>query len=93
MTPNGIEILFTETQLAGFYTLRHEEHQQTWAINLDDESETDLGLDPVVEPLLDRNDRQMRASVFHYPPWVYLALLATLLTVVEWLLHQRRRLE
>ena len=113
------EILFDQTQIAGFYELKledtlpsealasttekdplpeatasTEENSGTlWAVNLADEMESHIGTDPVVENLLAESVMPSSATFLRYPPWVYLVFLAVGLSVVEWFLYQRRRID
>ena len=109
------ELLFDQTQRAGFYELKiseagdstPEEEQPPpevsdaiednsgtlWAVNLADATESHIGADPVVEDLTEASVAQSGAALLRYPPWVYLVFLAVGLSVVEWFLYQRRRID
>ena len=113
------EILFDQTQRAGFYELKRtnrslpeatapieaedspleaaasteEENGTLWAVNLADETESHIGTDPAIEDLLEESVLPSGAAFLHYPPWVYLVFLAVGLSVVEWFLYQRRRID
>ena len=111
----GDELLFEQTQRAGFYELNlseaadatSEEEQPPpeasdstedssgtlWAVNLADATESHIGTDPAVEDLTKESVAQSRAVLLRYPPWVYLVFLAVGLSVVEWFLYQRRRID
>ena len=111
----GDELLFEQTQRAGFYDLKiseagdstSEEEQlppeafdstednsgTVWAVNLADATESHIGADPAVEDLTKASVAQSSAALLRYPPWVYLVFLAVGLSVVEWFLYQRRRID
>ena len=111
----GDELLFEQTQRAGFYELKiseavdstSEEEQPpsevsdatkdnsgtVWAVNLADATESHIGADPAVEELTKASVAQSSAALLRYPPWVYLVFLAVGLSVVEWFLYQRRRID
>ena len=87
------EILFNQTEIAGFYTLKIGDSEKMWAVNLSDESESYIGVDASVEDLLTPDLTLGGSSLLRYPPWVYLVFLAAVLSVVEWFLYQRRRID
>ncbi|MDE0018125.1 MAG: BatA and WFA domain-containing protein [Candidatus Poribacteria bacterium] len=111
----GDELLFEQTQRAGFYELKisevadptseteqpppevsdtTEDNSGTvWAVNLADATESHIGADPAVENLTKESVAQSSAALLRYPPWVYLVFLAVGLSVVEWFLYQRRRID
>ena len=64
-----------------------------WAVNLADATESHIGADPAVEDLTEESVVQSGAALLRYPPWVYLVFLAVGLSVVEWFLYQRRRID
>ena len=64
-----------------------------WAVNLADATESHIGADPAVEELTKESVAQSSAVLLRYPPWVYLVFLAVGLSVVEWFLYQRRRID
>ena len=64
-----------------------------WSVNLADETESHIGTDPAVEDLLEASVTPGGAALLRYPPWVYLVFLAVGLSVVEWFLYQRRRID
>ena len=64
-----------------------------WAVNLADAAESHIGADPAVEDLTEASVAQSGAALLRYPPWVYLVFLAVGLSVVEWFLYQRRRID
>ena len=64
-----------------------------WAVNLADATESHIGADPAVEALTEESVVQNGAVLLRYPPWVYLVFLAVGLSVVEWFLYQRRRID
>ena len=64
-----------------------------WAVNLADATESHIGADPAVEDLTEESVAQSGAALLRYPPWVYLIFLAVGLSVVEWFLYQRRRID
>ncbi|RKU34007.1 hypothetical protein C6499_00185 [Candidatus Poribacteria bacterium] len=71
-----------------------EENSGTvWSVNLADEVESHIGTDPAVEDLLEASVTPGGAALLRYPPWVYLVFLAVGLSVVEWFLYQRRRID
>lgn len=87
------EILFDQTEIAGFYTLQTNDSEKMWAVNLANESESHIGVDAKVEDLLTADVTLSGSSLLRYPPWVYLVFLAAVLSVVEWFLYQRRRID
>ena len=87
------EILFDQTEVAGFYTLKNGDNEKMWAVNLASESESHIGVDAKVEDLLTADVTLSGSSLLRYPPWVYLVFLAAVLSVVEWFLYQRRRID
>ena len=87
------EILFDHTEIAGFYTLKIGDSEKMWAVNLSDDSESHIGVDASVEDLLTPDVTLGGSSLLRYPPWVYLVFLAAVLSVVEWFLYQRRRID
>ena len=110
------EILFDQTQRAGFYELKRslpeatpptgeedsvsvavrsaEENNGTlWALNLADETESRIGTDSRIESLLEESVLPNSATLWHYPPWVYLVFMAVVLSSIEWFLYQRRRID
>ena len=111
----GDELLFEQTQRAGFYELKISEAADStseaeqpppevsdatedssgtvWAVNLADATESHIGADPAVEDLTKASIAQSSAALLRYPPWVYLVFLAVGLSVVEWFLYQRRRID
>ena len=65
-----------------------------WSVNLSDETESHIGADPAIEDLLEASVTPSgTAALLRYPPWVYLVFLAVGLSVVEWFLYQRRRID
>ena len=71
-----------------------EEHSGAlWAVNLADEMESHIGTDPAIEKLLEDSVLPNGAALLRYPPWVYLVFIAVGLSVVEWFLYQRRRID
>ena len=91
--PERGEILFDQTEIAGFYTLKIGDNEKMWAVNLSDESESHIGADDTVEDLLTADVTLSGSSLLRYPPWVYLVFLSAVLSVVEWFLYQRRRID
>ena len=110
----GDELLFEQTQRAGFYELKISEAADStteeqpppetldstednigmvWAVNLADAAESHIGADPAVEDLTEASVTQSSTALLRYPPWVYLVFLAVGLSVVEWFLYQRRRID
>ena len=107
------ELLFDQTQRAGFYELKILEAADTtaeealsdtsssteesggivWSINLADATESNIGTDPAVEDLLNESVTPSGTALLRYPPWVYLVFFAVGLSVVEWFLYQRRRID
>ena len=87
------EILFDRTEIAGFYTLKIGDNEKMWAVNLADEPESHIGVNTLVENLLTENVTLSGSALLRYPPWVYLVFLAAVLSVVEWFLYQRRRID
>ena len=70
-----------------------EEPKQLWAVNIASETESHIGITDEIEDMLTDSEVLIGSSFFRYPPWIYLILLAVVLTVVEWFLYQRRRIE
>ena len=91
--PERGEILFDQTEIAGFYTLKIGDNKKMWAVNLSDEAESHIGVDASVEDVLTADVTLGGSSLLRYPPWVYLVFLAAVLSVVEWFLYQRRRID
>lgn len=88
------ELLFDETSVVGFYELKIGEGQEVWAVNLTDVAESQIHAAEGVEDLLEEEEVVLGgAALLHYPPWIYLVLLAVLLSAVEWFLYQRRRID
>ena len=87
------EILFDQTEIAGFYTLKNGDNDKMWAVNLASESESHIGPDDTIEGMLTSDVTLSGSSLLRYPPWVYLVFLAAVLSVVEWFLYQRRRID
>ena len=113
------EILFDQTQRAGFYELKRtneslseataptgerdspleaaasaeESNGTLWAVNLADETESHIRTDTAIEDLLEESVLPSGAVLLQYPPWVYLVFIAVGLSVVEWFLYQRRRID
>lgn len=69
------------------------EPKQLWAVNIASETESHIGIADGIEDLLTDSEVLVGSSFFRYPPWIYLVLFAVVLTVVEWFLYQRRRIE
>lgn len=69
------------------------EPKQLWAVNIASEPETHIGITDGIEDMLTDSELLVGSSFFRYPPWIYLVLFAVILTVVEWFLYQRRRIE
>ena len=70
-----------------------DDQKQVWAVNLASETESNIGIAEGIEDLLAESDVLGSGSFFRYPPWIYLVFLAVILTVVEWFLYQRRRID
>ena len=70
-----------------------EDSGTVWSVNLADETESHIGTDPAVEDLLEASVTPGGTAILRYPPWVYLVFLAVGLSVVEWFLYQRRRID
>ncbi len=88
------ELLFDETSVVGFYELKIGEGEEVWAVNLTDAAESQIHAVEGVEDLLEEEEVVLGgAALLHYPPWIYLVLLAVLLSAVEWFLYQRRRID
>ncbi len=103
------EMLFDQTQHAGFYelttsneptdetaeneTTEDDDHKKLWAVNLASETESHISAVDGIEDLLTESDLLSGGSFFRYPPWIYLVFLAVILSVVEWFLYQRRRID
>ncbi len=64
-----------------------------WAINLASETEANINAVEGIEELVSESDLISGSSFFRFPPWIYLVFLAVILSVVEWFLYQRRRIE
>jgi hypothetical protein len=90
---NSGEILFNQTQTAGFYELEIGDNQETWALNLTDENESKIGAAEVIKDLL-KEDLTLKSSlILRHPLWIYLVSLAAGLSFIEWFLYQRRRID
>lgn len=88
------ELLFHETSVVGFYKLKIGEGEEVWAVNLTDMAESQIRAAEGVADLLEEEEVVLGgAALLHYPPWIYLVLLAVLLSAVEWFLYQRRRID
>ena len=88
------ELLFDETAAVGFYELKIGEDEEVWAVNLTDAAESQIHAAQGLEDLLDEEEVVLGgAALLNYPPWIYLVLLAVLLSAVEWFLYQRRRID
>ena len=113
------EILFSQTQRAGFYEVKltgsslseatpltgaedspleaaasvEERNGTLWAVNLADEMESHIQTDPAIEKFLEESVLPSGTALLHYPPWVYLVFIAVGLSIVEWFLYQRRRID
>ena len=88
------ELLFDETSVVGFYELKIGDHEEVWAVNLTDAAESQIHAAEGVADLLEEEEVVLGGSaLLHYPPWIYLVLLAVLLSAVEWFLYQRRRID
>ena len=88
------ELLFDETSMAGFYELKIGGDEQVWAANLTDAAESQIHTAEGVADLLEEAEVVLSgAALLNYPPWIYLVLLAVLLSAVEWFLYQRRRID
>ena len=70
-----------------------DEQKQLWAVNLASETESHISIAEGIEDLLVESDVLGSGSFFRYPPWIYLVFLAVILSVVEWFLYQRRRID
>lgn len=70
-----------------------DDPEQVWAVNLASETESHIGIAEGIEDLLAESDVLGSGSFFRYPPWIYLVFLAVILSVVEWFLYQRRRID
>ena len=71
-----------------------ERDAEIWAINLTDASESQVGVSPAIEELLDAEMIGIGGSaLLRYPPWIYLVFIAVALSAVEWWLYQRRRID
>lgn len=110
------ELLFDQTQLAGFYALTltdatTEENAETdenieeqnttdengfkklWAVNLASETEASINAVDRIEELVTETELISGSSFFRFPPWIYLVFLAVILSVVEWFMYQRRKID
>lgn len=70
-----------------------ESNRTLWAVNLADETESHIGIDAAIEDLLEESVLPSGTVILQYPPWVYLVFIAVGLSVVEWFLYQRRRID
>lgn len=70
-----------------------DDPEQVWAVNLASETESHIDIAEGIEDLLAESDVLGSGSFFRYPPWIYLVFLAVILSVVEWFLYQRRRID
>ena len=70
------------------------EDEEVWAVNLTDAAESQIHAAEGVADLLEDEEVVLGGAVLlNYPPWIYLVLLAILLSAVEWFLYQRRRID
>ncbi len=70
-----------------------DDQKHVWAVNLASETESHIGIAEGIEDLLVESDVLGGSSIFRYPPWIYLVFLAVILSVVEWFLYQRRKID
>ena len=88
------ELFFDEASVAGFYELKMSEGEEVWAVNLTDTAESQIHAAEGVDDLLEEEEIVLGGSaLLHYPSWIYLVLLAVVLSTVEWFLYQRRRID
>ena len=88
------ELFFGETSKVGFYELKIGEDEEVWAVNLTDAAESQIHAAEGVVDLLEEEEVVLGGfALLHYPPWIYLVLLAVLLSAIEWFLYQRRRID
>ncbi len=88
------ELLFDETSVAGFYELKIGEREEVWAVNLTDAAESQIRTAAgVTDPSEEKEIVLGGSALLHYPPWIYLVVVAVLLSAVEWFLYQRRRID
>ena len=67
--------------------------KKLWAVNLASETEANINAVEGIEELVTESERISGSSFFRFPPWIYLVFLAVILSVVEWFLYQRRRID
>jgi hypothetical protein len=87
------ELLFNQTQIAGFYELEIGDNQETWALNLTDENESKIGAAEAIKDLLEEDLTLKSSLLLRHPLWIYLVSLAAGLSFIEWFLYQRRRID
>ena len=88
------ELLFDETSVVGFYELKIGENQEVWAVNLTEPAESQIHTAEEITDLSEEEEVVLSGTaLLHYPPWIYLVLLAILLSAIEWFLYQRRRID
>jgi hypothetical protein len=91
--PKEDEVIFSGTSVAGFYEVHFGDEVELWAANLADEEESKIGPDPDLEEDLTEDLTLAKGGLLRYPLWVYFALAALMLSVTEWFLYQRRRVD
>jgi hypothetical protein len=89
----GGQLLFDQTSIAGFYELRMGRDREIWSVNLTDEAESRIGTAEGLADSLDDEVMLSGSALLRYPPWIYLVSLAIALSVGEWFLYQRRRVD
>ncbi len=67
--------------------------KKLWAVNLASETEASINAVEGIEELVTETELISGSSFFRFPPWIYLVFLAVILSVVEWFMYQRRKID
>ncbi len=67
--------------------------KKMWAVNLASETEASINAVEGIEELVTESELISGSSFFRFPPWIYLVFLAVILSVVEWFMYQRRKID
>ncbi len=67
--------------------------KKLWAVNLASETEASINAVEGIEELVTESELISGSSFFRFPPWIYLVFLAVILSVVEWFMYQRRKID
>ena len=67
--------------------------KKLWAVNLASETEASINAVEGIEELVTESELISGSSFFRFPPWIYLVFLSIILSVVEWFMYQRRKID